>query len=109
MTKDNGWPKDLKVFDGAAAIVMYPDGGRGFGFTGGHVHWNWKIDDQRKLMLNTIAWIAKLEVPSDGVPSKTGPTCHSRPLTPEQAADESGLAGIMKERFDVPGNGDDCA
>jgi hypothetical protein len=46
-------------------------GGRGFGFTGGHVHWNWKNDDQRKLMLNAIAWIAKIDVPADGVPSKT--------------------------------------
>jgi len=46
-------------------------GGRGFGFTGGHHHWNWKNDDQRKLMLNTICWIAKLEVPAEGVPSKT--------------------------------------
>lgn len=46
-------------------------GGRGFGFTGGHVHWNWKNDDQRKLMLNAICWIAKLDVPADGVPSKT--------------------------------------
>jgi hypothetical protein len=46
-------------------------GGRGFGFTGGHVHWNWKNDHQRKLMLNAICWIAKLEVPADGVPSKT--------------------------------------
>jgi hypothetical protein len=46
-------------------------GGRGFGFTGGHHHFNWKNDDQRKLMLNTIAWIAKIEVPADGVPSKT--------------------------------------
>jgi type 1 glutamine amidotransferase len=46
-------------------------GGRGFGFTGGHHHFNWKNDDQRKLMLNTIAWIAKIEVPADGVASKT--------------------------------------
>jgi type 1 glutamine amidotransferase len=46
-------------------------GGRGFGFTGGHRHWNWKNDDQRKAMLNAIVWIAKLEVPADGVPSKT--------------------------------------
>jgi type 1 glutamine amidotransferase len=46
-------------------------GGRGFGFTGGHKHFNWKNDDQRKLMLNAIAWIAKVEVPADGVPSKT--------------------------------------
>jgi type 1 glutamine amidotransferase len=46
-------------------------GGRGFGFTGGHRHWNWKNDDQRKVMLNAIVWIAKLEVPADGVSSKT--------------------------------------
>ena len=46
-------------------------GGRGFGFTGGHRHWNWKNDDQRKLMLNAICWIAKIDVPADGVPSKT--------------------------------------
>jgi hypothetical protein len=46
-------------------------GGRGFGFTGGHAHFNWKNDDQRKVMLNAIAWIAKIEVPADGVPSKT--------------------------------------
>jgi type 1 glutamine amidotransferase len=46
-------------------------GGRGFGFTGGHRHWNWKNDDQRKVMLNAIVWIARLEVPADGVSSKT--------------------------------------
>jgi type 1 glutamine amidotransferase len=46
-------------------------GGRGFGFTGGHRHWNWKNDDQRKVMLNAIVWIARLEVPADGVASRT--------------------------------------
>ncbi len=44
-----------------------PDGGRGFGFTGGHVHWNWSDPNFRKLVLNAIAWCAKVEVPSDGV------------------------------------------
>src|SRR5439155_27354545 len=29
VTKDNGWPKDITVFDGADAIVMYSDGGGG--------------------------------------------------------------------------------
>ena len=47
------------------------DGGRGFGFTGGHFHWNWGDDDFRKVVLNAIVWSAKLDVPSDGVPSKT--------------------------------------
>jgi hypothetical protein len=48
-----------------------PDGGRGFGFTGGHNHWNWGNDDFRKLMLNAIAWTAKVDVPTGGVPSKS--------------------------------------
>jgi type 1 glutamine amidotransferase len=43
------------------------DGGRGFGFTGGHVHWNWSDPNFRKLVLNAIAWCAKVEVPADGV------------------------------------------
>jgi hypothetical protein len=47
------------------------DGGRGFGFTGGHWHWNWANDSFRTVVLNGIAWIAGLEIPPDGVPSKT--------------------------------------
>jgi type 1 glutamine amidotransferase len=46
-----------------------PDGGRGFGFTGGHTHWNWANRDYRTLVLNGIAWVAKIEVPPGGVPS----------------------------------------
>jgi type 1 glutamine amidotransferase len=46
-------------------------GGRGFGYTGGHYHKNWVMDDPRRLVLNSIVWIAGLEVPKDGVPSKT--------------------------------------
>lgn len=48
-----------------------PDGGRGFGFTGGHYHQNWQQDDFRKLVLNALVWTAKGEVPPDGVPSRT--------------------------------------
>ena len=43
------------------------DGGRGFGITGGHVHWNWGHDQFRKLVLNAIIWTAKMEVPANGV------------------------------------------
>lgn len=43
------------------------DGGRGFGFTGGHVHWNWAEPNFRKLVLNAIVWCAKADVPADGV------------------------------------------
>ena len=47
-----------------------PNGGRGFGFTGGHNHLNWANDDFRKTVLNAIVWVAKAEVPNGGVPSK---------------------------------------
>jgi hypothetical protein len=50
-----------------------PGGGRGFGFTGGHTHANWGNDNQRKVVLNALLWIAKVEVPSAGVPSKVTP------------------------------------
>ena len=48
-----------------------PDGGRGFGFTGGHWHWSWACDSFRTVVLNGIVWTAGLEVPAGGVPSKT--------------------------------------
>jgi len=46
-------------------------GGRGFGFTGGHDHWNWGAPDFRKVVLNAIVWTAKGEVPAGGVESPT--------------------------------------
>ncbi|MEC7583770.1 MAG: family 16 glycoside hydrolase [Planctomycetota bacterium] len=48
-----------------------PDGGRAFGFTGAHVHWNWAHDDFRKVVLNAIAWCAGAEVPEGGIESAT--------------------------------------
>ena len=49
--------------------VERPDGGRGFGFTGGHFHDNWGNDDFRKTILNTLLWVTKYEVPANGVES----------------------------------------
>ena len=46
-----------------------PEGGRGFGFTGGHFHRNWGNDNFRKLVLNAIVWTAKGTVPADGIES----------------------------------------
>jgi len=48
-----------------------PDGGRGFGFTGGHWHWNWAHNDFRKLVLNALVWTSGADVPPNGVPSRT--------------------------------------
>jgi type 1 glutamine amidotransferase len=46
------------------------EGGRGFGTTCGHFYANWKHDNFRKLILNAIAWTAKLEVPKTGVEAR---------------------------------------
>jgi len=46
------------------------DGGRGFGFTGGHRHANWGNDNYRKVFLNALLWMAKVDVPEGGVVSK---------------------------------------
>lgn len=59
----NGEPQHLMW------VVERSDGGRGMGFTGGHYHLNWKNDDQRKLVLNALLWLAKVDVPADGVAS----------------------------------------
>ncbi len=48
-------------------VLERDDGGRGFGFTGGHVHRNWGNENFRKVLLNTLLWVAKVEVPEGGV------------------------------------------
>jgi hypothetical protein len=56
---------------GKAETMMWvserPDGGRGFGFTGGHTHATWGDPNQRKIVLNALLWIAKVDVPARGV------------------------------------------
>ena len=58
---------------GKPQVVMWaverPDGGRGVGFTGGHWHKNWADDNQRRLVLNAIHWVAGAQVPEGGVRS----------------------------------------
>jgi hypothetical protein len=50
-------------------IYERANGGRGFGFTGGHTHANWGDGNQRKAVLNALLWIAKADVPKNGVES----------------------------------------
>ncbi len=52
-----------------AWVYERPEGGRGFGTTGGHTHWSYANDQYRKLLLNAICWIAQVEIPADGVKS----------------------------------------
>lgn len=78
-------PPDEPAPEGVAAVektvawgVERADGGRGAGFTGGHFYANWEEPSFRKLVLNMIAWTAKLEVPPGGVESTTIPIAETR-------------------------------
>ncbi len=66
-----------KAHPGRPEIVAWcaerENGGRGFGFTGGHYHENWSNPNFRTLILNAIYWTAQLEVPPNGVPSSITP------------------------------------
>jgi hypothetical protein len=66
-----------------AWAVERPDGGRGFGFTGGHFHRNWVNDNFRKLFLNSLLWVAKADVPADGVASQVSPEDLKEDLDPK--------------------------
>jgi type 1 glutamine amidotransferase len=70
-----------------------PDGGRSFGFTGGHKHVNWANDDCRKVVLNAILWIAKADVPSKGVESKVAPQELAENMDPKKPVSSANLTG----------------
>ncbi len=41
-------------------------GGKSFGFTGGHYHWNWGHEDVRRLVTNAIRWTAGETIAESG-------------------------------------------
>jgi len=69
--------------------VERPDGGRGFGFTGGHVHANWSNPNFRKVVLNALLWLAKMDVPADGVQSSLPLEEYAKNLDAKGKADDA--------------------
>jgi type 1 glutamine amidotransferase len=65
--------------------VERPDGGRGVGFTGGHFHRNWQDPNFRKVVLNALVWISKVEVPEGGVESSVSDQEITQNLDPKPA------------------------
>lgn len=61
--KEQGTPQHM------CWVTERQDGGRGFAFTGGHYHKNWRDENFRKLVLNGIAWTAKVAVPKNVIPA----------------------------------------
>jgi hypothetical protein len=61
---------EAKKHPGREEIVAWAfnraNGGRSFGFTGGHFHKNWGDENFRRLVTNAILWTAGLEIPKDG-------------------------------------------
>ncbi len=74
---------------GRAEAMMWAveraEGGRGFGFTGGHFHDNWANDQFRKTVLNALVWVVKGEVPASGVESKISAADLDANLDPKPA------------------------
>jgi type 1 glutamine amidotransferase len=68
---------EAKNYPGRAEVVAWaferPDGGRGFGFTGGHTHKNWSNENFRRLVTNAILWSAHVDVPKDGAKVEMDP------------------------------------
>ncbi len=66
-------PKEALSRQTIAWATQREDGGRAFGFTGGHFHKNWGILDFRRMVVNAILWTAKVEVPPNGAPCTLSP------------------------------------
>jgi hypothetical protein len=81
--------------------VERPDGGRGFGFTGGHVHWNWADPNFRKLVLNAIAWCAKVEVPPGGVNDQPK-TLVDMEANPDERVPRNFDREEVRKKFELP-------
>jgi type 1 glutamine amidotransferase len=66
-----------KEYPGRPEILAWAfereDGGRSFGFTGGHFHRNWGDENFRRLVVNAILWTAKADVPTEGAPVELKP------------------------------------
>jgi type 1 glutamine amidotransferase len=76
-------PKDAPQREVIAWAVERSDGGRGFGFTGGHYHRNWGSPDFRRMVVNAILWSAKMDVPPGGAKCEISPEDLGKNLDPK--------------------------
>jgi len=59
-------PADAPARETIAWAYTRPNGGRSFGFTGGHFHKSWDVAPYRTMVLNAILWAAGAPVPAEG-------------------------------------------
>jgi type 1 glutamine amidotransferase len=60
-------PPDAPKRECIGWAVSREDGGRGVGIVMPHFYKNWRVDDLRMLVMNSIVWTAHRNVPADGV------------------------------------------
>ncbi|MBM4016619.1 MAG: ThuA domain-containing protein, partial [Planctomycetes bacterium] len=60
-------PDPARCADTVAFCIERADGGRGVGFSGGHFLEHYGADRYQPLLLNAIAWTAKLPIPATGI------------------------------------------
>lgn len=65
-----------------------PNGGKSFGFTGGHYHWNWGHDQFRRVVANAIAWTAGVEIPEEGLQFSPADVLELAELTDDPIPDD---------------------
>lgn len=83
--------------------VERPDGGRGFGFTGGHFHKNWGNNDVRKAVLNALVWVSKAEVPAGGVESVVTDEQLAQNLDPKPQPKKTAALGTADQPLAMSG------
>ncbi|MBP86549.1 MAG: hypothetical protein CMJ64_07530 [Planctomycetaceae bacterium] len=71
---DNLKPVLKAEIDGTVETVAWAwqrgDGGRSFGFSGGHFHENWKREEYRRVMSQAVLWTLAIPVPKHGLDVK---------------------------------------
>ncbi len=77
-----------------------PNGGRSFGFTGGHYHWNWGRTEIITLVTNAICWTAKIDIPEQGL-KVNGPTVDVLKEGQDEPIPERFNADKIKEEFKI--------
>jgi type 1 glutamine amidotransferase len=59
------------TIDGGKETVAWswerPDGGRSFGFSGLHFHYNWRLPEYRRLAAQAVLWSLKMPIPKEGL------------------------------------------
>lgn len=74
------------------------DGGRSFGFTGGHYHWNWGREDILRLVANAVLWSSGADIPDSGL-SVMRPSLSSLTAGQDEQPPENFQAERIQEQF----------